>query len=163
MFEAVATLVAGGVIGYLGQRSRMCSVGGLRDWLLVRDTELLTGLVTFVVSAWLGFSLLASMDLIKVRPLGGSVAQVDDLSIQTTISTFVGQLAASPLTVVIAVTAAAAMGFLSVQADGCPFRQHVRAGQGDSRAWSYLSGFYIGVLVAGPVIVLLAPKAGSGT
>jgi hypothetical protein len=44
---AVATLVIGVVLGYLGQRSRMCFVGGIRDFILVRDTYLLKGLLAF--------------------------------------------------------------------------------------------------------------------
>jgi uncharacterized membrane protein YedE/YeeE len=54
--QTVVTLIIGIVLGYLGQRSRMCFVGGFRDFLLVRDTELLRGLLAFFVTAWLAFS-----------------------------------------------------------------------------------------------------------
>ena len=41
MTVAIATLVIGVILGYLGQRSRMCFVGGIRDFILVRDVSLL--------------------------------------------------------------------------------------------------------------------------
>ena len=47
MTAAIATLVIGVIVGYLAQRSRMCFVGGIRDFILVRDTELLKGLIAF--------------------------------------------------------------------------------------------------------------------
>ena len=37
MTAAVATLMIGLILGYLGQRSRMCFIGGIRDFILVRD------------------------------------------------------------------------------------------------------------------------------
>jgi len=54
---AVASLVVGIVIGFVGQRSRMCFIGGIRDWILVRDTFLLKGLVAFGLVAWIAFPL----------------------------------------------------------------------------------------------------------
>ena len=57
MTAAIATLVIGVILGYLGQRSRMCFVGGIRDFILVRDTALLKGLIAFGLTAWLMFPL----------------------------------------------------------------------------------------------------------
>ena len=54
MLLALVTLVLGAILGYLAQRSRMCFVGGWRDFILVRDTELLKGVLAFFVTAWLG-------------------------------------------------------------------------------------------------------------
>ena len=47
MTAAITTLVVGVVVGYLGQRSRMCFIGGIRDVMLVRDGYLLRGLIAF--------------------------------------------------------------------------------------------------------------------
>src|SRR5574341_2543592 len=55
MTAAVATLLFGVVIGYFAQRSRMCFVGGIRDFILVRDTALLKGLAAFGVTASVSF------------------------------------------------------------------------------------------------------------
>ena len=57
---AVASLIVGIVIGFVGQRSRMCFVGGIRDWILVRDTFLLKGLVAFALVAWVFFPVSAN-------------------------------------------------------------------------------------------------------
>ena len=57
MTAAIATLVIGVLIGYLGQRSRMCFVGGIRDFILVRDAYLLKGLIAFGLTAWIAFPL----------------------------------------------------------------------------------------------------------
>ena len=37
MLPAIATLALGIILGYLAQRSRICFIGGLRDFILVRD------------------------------------------------------------------------------------------------------------------------------
>ena len=56
---AVASLIVGIVIGFVGQRSRMCFVAGIRDWILVRDTFLLKGLIAFLLAGWIAFPLSA--------------------------------------------------------------------------------------------------------
>ena len=53
----VASLFLGFILGYLGQRSRFCFIGGMRDWWLVRDVYLLKGFFAFIFSAFLGFLL----------------------------------------------------------------------------------------------------------
>src|SRR2546428_13437594 len=77
MTAAVVTLLAGAVIGYLGQRSRMCFVGGIRDFVLVRDTYLLRGLIAFGLTAWLTFPMtgliLGSRPLSFTNPDGVAV------------------------------------------------------------------------------------------
>jgi uncharacterized membrane protein YedE/YeeE len=138
----VATLLIGVVLGYLGQRSRMCFVGGIRDFALVRDSELLRGLVAFVVVAWLAFSVAGALDAPLAGPAAGGVP-IPGL----------GEALPSPWTYV-ALTAVAAfgVGLFSVLADGCPLRQHVMAGQGAGSAVLYLGGFYVGVVVYGLVV-----------
>src|SRR4030042_2006255 len=54
---SLAFLGIGALVGFLAQRSRMCFVAGFRDWLLVRDTELLLGLFSFLATVWLLSSL----------------------------------------------------------------------------------------------------------
>ncbi len=152
---AVVTLIAGVITGYLAQRSRLCFVGGLRDFLLIRDTELLKGAIAFFLAAWLAFPL--------VSLLGGTVWTVSEPAAPTAdLVTPVGPSEAplppeepqisSPapfrpwLPAVVAVVAGFGLGFASVLANGCPLRQHVLAGQGLGDAWAYLAGFYAGAL-----------------
>jgi uncharacterized protein len=56
MIVSLSSLALGVVVGYLGQRSRMCSIGGLRDYVLVRDTGLLRGAAALLVTTWVAFS-----------------------------------------------------------------------------------------------------------
>jgi uncharacterized membrane protein YedE/YeeE len=125
MIVPVATLLIGAVLGYLGQRSRMCFIGGIRDFILVRDTYLLRGLIAFGLTAWVGFPLVALLSGELAKPAG------------------------LPDTVTIAITIAGGfgVGLLSTIANGCPFRQHVLAAQGSRSAAAYLLGFFAGAVV----------------
>ena len=57
LLPPIATIFLGLIMGYLGQRARMCFIGGIRDYYLVKDTYLIKGLFTFVVCALAGFFL----------------------------------------------------------------------------------------------------------
>lgn len=125
MIAALATLLAGVVIGYAGQRSRMCFIGGIRDFLLVRDTGLLAGLAAFLAAGWL------LLPALTVRAgAAAPLAQAAD-----------GTLA------LLAIAGGAGVGVFSTLANGCPFRQHVLAAQGDRGAWAYLAGFAAGAAI----------------
>lgn len=125
MTAAVATLVIGVILGYLGQRSRMCFVGGIRDFILVRDTYLLQGLIAFGLTAWLAFPLAGFVTGSHPVPFGVSdVVAV----VLTTIGGF-------------------GVGYFSTLANGCPFRQHVLAAQGVSSSIAYLAGFFAGAVI----------------
>ena len=67
MEPALVTLVMGIILGYLAQRSRICFIGGLRDFVLVRDTELLKGAVAFFITTWLAFSVAGALGLVNWR------------------------------------------------------------------------------------------------
>ncbi len=130
---AVASLIVGLIIGYLGQRSRMCFVGGIRDFILVRDTFLLKGLIAFGLVAWIAFPI--------AEQLAGNLSTLDaSLDTTTLIFTLVGGLG---------------VGYLSVLANGCPFRQHVLAGQGIMSSVTYLAGFYVGAVIFHLVVLPL--------
>jgi uncharacterized membrane protein YedE/YeeE len=125
MTAAVATLVLGTLLGYLGQRSRMCFVGGIRDFILVRDTSLLKGLLAFGLTVWVAFPLAA---LLLGEPARGP--QALDM-----------------VTVALTVLGGFGVGYISTLANGCPLRQHVLAAQGVGSSVAYLHGFFIGAIV----------------
>ena len=139
MTAAVATLVIGVVLGYLGQRSRMCFVGGIRDFILVRDTYLLRGLIAFGLTAWLGFPLVGL--LVSARP--GPFAVADAVTVALTIVGGFG------------------VGYFSALANGCPLRQHVLAAQGVRSSIAYLVGFFAGAVIfhswTAPLLFRLLP------
>lgn len=127
MLAVLATLVIGLLVGYLGQRSRFCSIGGFRDFFLARDTYLLKGYFGVIVGAAGGYILFKFVggDL-PGFPLGMDLPPV------------------IPLLIMIA--AAVGLGFCSVLAGGCPTRQHVMAAEGKESAVYYLAGFYVGIV-----------------
>jgi len=125
MTAAIATLTIGIVLGYLGQRSRMCFVGGIRDFILVRDTYLLRGLIAFAVTAWLAFPLAGL--LVGSRPL-----PLDAFDLVAVALTIIGGFG---------------VGYFSTLANGCPFRQHVLASQGVISSITYIAGFLAGAVI----------------
>jgi uncharacterized protein len=131
MIVSISSLVFGGIVGYLGQRSRMCTIGGLRDFILVRDTALLKGAAALVIGAWVAFSAL--------RLFGGIAGGHGLLAAGTT---------PTRLWEVVAIAGGAILlGFLATLSGACPLRQHVLAGQGRIGAWWFLAGFYIAAVV----------------
>jgi uncharacterized protein len=125
MTAAVATLIVGIIIGYLGQRSRMCFVGGIRDFILVRDAYLLKGLIAFGLTAWLAFPLVGLLIGVRPGPFG-----VSDMA-----------------TVLLTILGGFGVGYFSTLANGCPFRQHVLAAQGVRSSIAYLAGFFAGAVI----------------
>jgi hypothetical protein len=128
---SISSLVIGGIIGYLGQRSRMCTIGGLRDFVLVRDTGLLKGVAAMLVTAWVVFGVLSLLD-------GSAIGR--------------GLIAAgtspSGLTAVAALLVGGiVLGLVATFSGACPLRQHVLAGQGRVGAWAFLAGFYLAAIV----------------
>jgi len=151
MEPALVTLIMGIILGYLAQRSRICFIGGLRDFVLVRDTELLKGAVAFFITAWLAFSVAGRLGLVDWRaPTYGGGAAVQRVALSGTMPAVA--LSGSVLDIglpvlVVAVAAGIALGLFSTLANGCPTRQHVLAAQGVRDSVFYLGGFYLGVVV----------------
>lgn len=136
---AMASLIVGLMIGYMGQRSRMCFVGAVRDFILIRDTYKLKGLIAFIVVAWLAFPL--------ATLLGGAQGVTGGIPAwQTLVLTAVGGLG---------------VGYISTLVNGCPFRMHVLAAQGSINAVTYLVGFLVGALLfhalIAPLLVWVLP------
>jgi uncharacterized protein len=131
---SLATLAIGLLIGYLGQRSRFCTISGVRDFIMLKDSFRFKGLIGLIGGAALGFAIFhfAGGD-INNYPLG-----MDIVSTGVLISTIVGGIG---------------LGFFSVYAEGCPFRQHVMAAEGKRSAWLYLIGFYAGIVYFNVVTV----------
>ena len=138
MALALCTLAVGFVAGWLGQRSRMCFIGGYRDYLLVRDKDLIKGTLAFFLSAWLVLRV-AGLLLPELPVAPQPALDLDLLQGSFAWVTLGGGFA---------------LGFLVTLSDACPLRHHVLAGQGrlDS-AW------FIGGMLGGAALFhFLAPK-----
>jgi uncharacterized protein len=136
---AMATLVLGFVIGYLGQRSRLCFISGYRDYMLTRDTSLLKGVGGTFLGALAGFTIF--------HFLGGAVPGFPQFLQMPMIS-----LSANWWLVVIGGLGVGVVGALS---GGCPYRMHIQAAEGKKTYWYYLLGFYIGLVFYNTVTTYL--------
>jgi uncharacterized protein len=129
MIASIATLILGFVIGYLGQRSRLCFVSGYRDFMLTHDTTLLKGVAGAFIGALGGFILFSLL---------GSAILRFPMIFQTSI------LTRSAL--IITIVAGLGVGIVGALSGGCPYRMHVLAAEGKKTYWVYLLGFYAGLV-----------------
>lgn len=128
-------LVISLIIGALSQRSGLCITGGIRNFFLFREKTLLLGIITFFGSALLLSSLTGQFNL----GLNGQPASHMGHGWSFLAMTLVG--------------------LASVIIDGCPFRQLVKAGQGDVDAGITCMGMLTG---AAMVITWLLRSTSAG-
>jgi hypothetical protein len=126
MTPALPTFVLGLLIGYLGQRSRLCFVSGYRDFFLMRDAYLLKGVLGTSIGALAGYVLF--------RQLGGAVPHFPLLLLRADFSAKVDWIRI--------IAGGLGIGFVGALVGGCPFRMHVQAAEGKRSCWFYLVGFY---------------------
>ncbi len=114
------SLAAGLIVGVLAQRTRLCMVGGLRDVALFKDWTLLLGFVGILAAALVGNLVLGYF---KLGFSGQPIAHTDGLW------NFLGM---------------AVVGLGSVLLGGCPMRQLVLAGEGNSDSTLAVLGMVAG-------------------
>ena len=116
----IISLAAGLIVGALAQKTRLCMVGGLRDAVLFREWKLLAGFLAVGVSALIANLVLGYFNMgFAEQP----VAHVDGLW------NFLGMLLA---------------GFGCVLLGGCPLRQLVLAGEGNTDSAITVIGMMVG-------------------
>ncbi len=154
MIVSIATLILGFVIGYLGQRSRLCFIAGYRDWFLTRNNTLLKGTLGAFFGALGGF--------ILFQFLGGNVIAFPSLLNTASMNSTAAWL--------FAIVGGLGVGIVGLLSGGCPFRMHVLAAEGKKSNWYYLAGFYVGIvffnLFTSPsmdAIALAAPRFGGAS
>lgn len=124
------SLIAGLVVGALAQRTRLCMVGGIRDMALFRESKLLLGFVAIFASALVCNLILSAVTGQAYFTLGFEgqpVAHTDG------VWNFLGMLLA---------------GFGCVLLGGCPLRQLVLAGEGNSDSAVAVLGLVAGAAFA---------------
>lgn len=120
------SLAAGLIVGALAQRTRLCMVGGIRDMILFRESKLLLGFLAILVSALvcnLILTAVTSGTYFQLGFAGQPVAHTDGLW------NFLGMY----LT-----------GFGCVLLGGCPLRQLVLSGEGNSDSAITVLGLMVG-------------------
>lgn len=113
-------LIAGLIVGALAQKTRFCMVGGIRDFILFRETTLIIGFVTIIVVALIGNIILGNFNPgFAAQP----VAHTDALW------NFLGMTL---------------LGFGCVLLGGCPLRQFILAGEGNTDSAITILGLLVG-------------------
>lgn len=130
----VLSLGAGLLIGILAQRTRFCTVGSIRDVILVRDFYLLTGVAGLLAGAFAG-----NLVLEQFHPgmAGQPVAHTD----------FFWNFAGMALA-----------GLAFTLAGGCPGRQLFMSGEGDGDAAVFVFGLAAGAAFAHNFAIAASPK-----
>ena len=114
------SLVIGLLIGFLAQRSRFCTMGAIRDFVLFKQAHLLLGFITLVVVAFI-----VNLILGQFRPGFEKQPVAHTMSLWN----FGGMVLA---------------GLAFCLAGGCPGRQLFLAGEGDGDAAVFVLGMIVG-------------------
>ena len=132
----IGTLIVGFIAGFLGQRARMCFVGGIRDLYLIKSTYLFKGLIGFLIAAFVGYIL-----------FNNNIAfpWFIDKGVMTAIP-------GAPCTIglagyIVTIIGGLGIGFFAVLSGGCPFRNTVMTAEGNKLAFLYVIGFFTGAVI----------------
>ena len=126
----IISLIAGLIVGLLAQRTRLCMVGGIRDIVLFKETKLILGFVAILVSALVcNLILTGATDgtFFKLAFEGQAVAHTDGL--WNCLGMYL-------------------VGFGCVLLGGCPLRQLVMSGEGNTDSAVTIIGLMVGAAFA---------------
>lgn len=124
------SLIAGLIIGVLAQRTRLCMIGGIRDFILFRETKLLIGFGVIFASALIFNLILTGVgagSLFNLGFAGQPIAHTDAVW--------------NTLGMVLA-------GFACTLLGGCPLRQLVLSGEGNTDSVVTVLGLLAGAAFA---------------
>ncbi len=120
----ILALVVALVVGILAQRSRLCMVGGIRDAVLFKDFRLISAFVAIIVAVLVGNLMLGKFHLgFTEQPIAHSE--------------FVWNLLGMVL-----------VGWGSVLLGGCPLRQLILSGEGNTDSAVTVTGYIVGAALA---------------
>lgn len=121
----IASLLIALVVGALCQRSRMCMVGGMRDAVMFRDFNLLSGFGVIFVTVLLGNIILGNFK--------GFSAYLQPIAHASQLWNLLGMVL---------------VGWGSVLLGGCPLRQLILAGEGNGDSAVTVLGMLVGAAFA---------------
>ena len=137
-------LAVGLVVGFLAQRTRMCFVGGWRDIFLVRDFYLFSGVIAFFVAALVTNYIAGNFTAGGIYHWGFTnqpIAHNDHLW------NFFGM---------------SLVGLGATMLGGCPLRNLILTGEGDTDAGVTVLGYFAGAAFAHNFLLASSPQ-GTGT
>lgn len=135
---ALIALGCGLIVGILSQRTRLCMVGGIRDLILFKDTYLISGFIAILVFTLIGNIYLGYFNIgFEAQP----VAHSDGLW------NFLGMVLC---------------GWSSVLLGGCPMRQLILSGEGNTDSVITVVGMLVGAAICHNFALAASPKGASG-
>ena len=138
----IISLIAGLAVGGMAQYSRLCMVGGIRDLILFREKKLIIGFGAIFAAALIGNIITGKFNL--------GFEQIGVVAHSDHIWNFLGMLLA---------------GYCCVLLGGCPLRQLVLSGEGNSDSAITILGLAVGAAFAHNfgLAAAAAAKADDGT
>jgi hypothetical protein len=133
----LVSLGVGLLVGWLGQKTRFCTVGSLRDLLMLREGHLFWGVLAFVVAA---FGVNLALGQFHPGFANQPVAHTNELW------NFLGMVLS---------------GLAFTLAGGCPGRQFIMSGEGDGDSAIFILGMLVGAGFAHNFMLASSP-AGPG-
>lgn len=128
------SLAAGLIVGWFAQRTRFCTVGGFRDFILFRETYLLIGWIFLLIAIFVGD---LATGMFKPGFAGQPIAHTEHLW------NFLGL---------------SLVGINGVLLGGCPLRQLILASQGSGDSAMYVIGMIVGAAFAHNFVLAASPK-----
>ncbi len=119
------SLIIGLIVGALAQKSRLCTVGGMRDAFMFKDFNLLSGFVIILLTVFIGNLITGDFT--------GFAARLQPVSHTAEWWNFLGMLI---------------VGWGSVLLGGCPLRQLILAGEGNGDSAVTVFGMIVGAAFA---------------
>jgi len=145
MFAPLAVAIVVGLLaGFMAQRTRMCFVGGWRDLFLVRDIYLFSGIAAFFVAALITNYAVGNFGAGGIYHWGFADQPVAH---NVHLWNFLGM---------------ALVGLAVTLLGGCPLRQLILTGEGDTDAAVTILGLFAGAAFAHNFMMASSP-AGTGT
>jgi len=138
----LVTLAIGAIIGWFAQRSGFCSVGGIRDFIMLRHTRLLSGFLAMVGGAFIAYLALslvtpAAFEHFFWAAKSGLLAPVPGAPAGLSGGAYV----------LLAVLGGIGVGIIGVLIGGCPMRQLAMTSEGNLKSLSFVVGMAIGAVV----------------
>jgi YedE family putative selenium metabolism protein len=145
MFAPLAvSIVIGLAVGFLAQRSRMCFVGGWRDLFLTRDTYLFSGIFAFFIAALVTNYVAGNFGSSGIYHWGFTSEPIAN---NVHLWNFLGM---------------GLVGLAATLLGGCPLRQLILTGEGDTDAGVTVLGLFAGAALAHN-FSLASSTTGTGT
>ncbi len=135
-----ASLGIGLLVGFMTQRTRFCSIGAWRDIFLVKDFHLISGIAAFFVAALVVNYIAGNFGAEGIYHWGFSdqpIAHTDH------IWNFLGM---------------GLLGLAATQIGGCPLRNMVLSGEGDTDAGVTVLGYLAGAAIAHNFLLASSPS-----